>query len=243
MQMPESLAPKKRGGAILLSPPSQNRNAPKSYRFRNLGDAQATAGEHQKEVYQLSPLPKEQHYTFADLLVWDNDTRYELYDGHPVALASPTNVHQMISGELFRQLANYLVGKRCKVFSAPFDVRIFEEQGDSPEDVDTVLQPDLMVVCDPDKVDRHGIRGTPDLVIEILSQSSARYDRVFKFSLYQRAGVKEYWIVDPVTRTVCVYTMEDGAYHAADVYSSDLSVPAGILDNCNIDLSTVFGEG
>ena len=191
----------------------------------------------------MALLPQEQRCSYADLLAWDDNTRYELYDGQPVALASPSNVHQLICAELLRQLANYLVGKRCKVYPAPFDVRLFEEHGDSPEDVDTVLQPDLTVVCDKSKVDRHGIHGAPDLVIEILSQSSARYDRFVKFSLYQRAGVQEYWIVDPVTRTVCVYTLEDDAYHAAAVYSSDLSVPVGILDNCNIDLSTVFGEG
>ena len=74
----------------------------------------------------MAPLPQEQHYTFADLLSWDDNTRHELYDGVPVALASPSNVHQLISGELFRQLANYLVGKRCKVYPAPFDVRLFE---------------------------------------------------------------------------------------------------------------------
>lgn len=103
-----------------------------------------------------------------------------------------------------------------------------------------VLQPNVLVVCDQNKVDRHGVHGAPDLIIEILSPASARYDRLIKFSLYQRAGVREYWIVDPSTRTVSVYTLEDGAYHAATVYSSDLSAPVGVLDDCNIDLSTVF---
>lgn len=191
----------------------------------------------------MAPIPKEKRYSYADLLAWDDNARYELYDGRPIALASPTDAHQTICMEISRQLANYLVGKRCKVFSAPFDVRIFEQEGDSPEDVDTVLQPDLMVVYDQNKVVRHGIHGAPDLVIEILSPASVRYDRLVKFNLYQRAGVREYWIVDPTTRTVSVHTLEDGAYHAAAVYSSDLSVPVGVLDNCNIDLSTVFGAG
>ena len=191
----------------------------------------------------MALLPQEQRYSYADLLAWDDNVRYELYDGQPIAPASPSNIHQEILSALHYHFYDYLKDKQCKVYLAPFDIRLFEEHGDSPEDVDTVLQPDLTVVCDKNKVDRHGIRGAPDLVIEILSQSSARYDRVVKFSLYQRAGIKEYWIVDPVTRTVCVYTMEDGAYHAAAVYSSDFSVPVGILDNCNIDLSTVFGEG
>ena len=191
----------------------------------------------------MAPLPQEKHYSYADLLAWDDNTRYELYSGQPVALASPTDVHQRISMALSAQLYNYLIGKKCSVYAAPLDVRLFEEHGDSPEDVDTVLQPDILVVCDPDKIDRRGVRGAPDLVIEILSPASVRYDRFVKFNLYQRAGVKEFWIVDPDTRTVSVYTLEDGAYHAAAVYPSDLSVPVGVLDNCNIDLSMVFGAG
>ena len=191
----------------------------------------------------MAPLPQEKRYSYADLLSWDDNTRYELYDGQLLALASPTDVHQRILGELHLQLGTYLRGKKCRTYLSPFDVRIFEQEGDSPEDVDTVLQPDLLVICDQSKVDRHGVHGAPDLVIEILSPASARYDRLVKFSLYQRAGVKEYWIVDPSSRTVCVHTLEDGAYHAATVYSSDLSAPVGVLDGCSIDLSAVFEAG
>lgn len=188
----------------------------------------------------MAPLPAEKRYTYADLLAWDDNTRYELYNGQPVALASPSDVHQRISMALSAQFYNYLEGKKCSAFAAPFDVRLFEDKGDSPEDVDIVLQPDLMVVCDESKLDRHGVHGAPDLVIEILSPGSARYDKLVKYSLYQRAGVREYWLVDPATRTVCVYVLEDGSYHAATVYSADLSVPVSVLDDCNIDLSKVF---
>lgn len=188
------------------------------------------------------PLPKERRYSYADLLSWDDNTRYELYDGQPVALASPSNAHQLISGEIFRQLANYLLGKRCKVFSAPFDVRLFEENDDTPDDVSMVVQPDLSIVCDSSKTDGHGCKGAPDMVIEVTSPSTARYDKLLKFNLYQRAGVREYWLVDPDTRTVSVYTLEDGAYHAATAYGADSSVRVGILDDCTIDLSTVFPE-
>ena len=191
----------------------------------------------------MALLPQEQCYSYADLLEWDDNVRYELYDGAPVALAAPSDIHQRISMALSVQFGSYLIGKKCSVFAAPFDVRLFEEEGDDPHDVDTVLQPDLMVVCDPNKVDRHGVHGAPDLVIEILSPATAQYDRLVKFNLYERAGVREYWIVDPATRTVCIYTLEDGAYHAGTVYSHDLSVPVGVLDDCNIDLSTVFGAG
>lgn len=189
----------------------------------------------------MAPLPQEQRYTFADLLSWDDNTRYELYDGQPVALAAPSLAHQLICAELLRQIANYLVGKRCKIVPAPFDVRLFEEKDDTPEDVSFVVQPDLSIVCDPDKADSHGCKGAPDMVIEVISPSSARYDRLLKFNLYQRAGVREYWIVDPSTRTVSVFTLENGGYHAA-AYGADSSVPVGILDDCAVDLSTVFPE-
>lgn len=190
----------------------------------------------------MAPLPAEKRYTHADLLDWDTSIRYELYDGQPVALASPSDLHQEISGELFRQMANHLLRKRCKVYAAPFDVRLFEEQGDSPEDVDTVVQPDLLVVCDPKKVDRRGVHGAPDLVVEILSESTRRSDRWTKFRMYQRAGVGEYWIVDPMAQVVSVHVLEEGAYPSPAVYKRDSILPATVLEDCRIDLSTVFPQ-
>ena len=188
----------------------------------------------------MDELLREKHYTYEDLLGWSGPVRYELYDGQPVAMSSPTDIHQDILGELDWQIRSYLRGKKCKVFFAPFDVRLFEQPGDRPQDVDTVVQPDLMVVCDPDKIDRHGIHGAPDLVVEILSPATQRHDRLLKFNRYMRAGVKEYWIVDPDTRSVSVYTLEEGAYHAATVYVADSAVPVGVLEDCVVDLSTVF---
>jgi len=192
----------------------------------------------------MTPLPQRQepYCTYADLLEWKDDVRYELYYGVPVAMASPSDVHQIISVALSAQLYQYLRGKQCRVFTAPFDVRLFEGAGDSPEDVDLVVQPDLMVVCDQSKVDRHGVHGAPDLVIEILSESSVRIDRLTKLDLYQRAGVREYWIVDPFTRIVSVYTLKEGSYRNPAAYGADCSVPVGILDGCTIDLSAVFPE-
>lgn len=188
------------------------------------------------------PQPQEKQYSYADLLEWGENIRYELYDGLPVALASPSSAHQMISGDLFSQFYAFLKGKECRVFSAPLDVRLFEKKGDSLDSVSTVVQPDLMVVCDKSKIDRHGISGAPDLIIEIASDSTHRIDRLTKFNLYQRAGVREYWIVDPSTRIVSVYLLTDGAYRTADVYSTGSLVPVSILSQCRIDLSTVFPE-
>ena len=156
-------------------------------------------------------------------------------------MAPPLRVHQKISGELFGQLREYLKGKKCEVYHAPFAVRLFEEDGDAPEDVDTMVEPDITVVCDPDKLDKYGCKGAPDMVIEILSPSTRRHDLAVKYRLYQRAGVREYWIVDPDRKMVQVSRMEDGLYNAADVYTSGV-VPVGLWENFSIDLSQVFAE-
>lgn len=191
----------------------------------------------------MNALPLEKRYTYADLLSWEEDVRYELYDGYPMALASPSQDHQRVSLELGRQFANYLIGKKCEAYQAPFDVRIFEQEGDFSNNVKTVLQPDLLVVCDPKKVDQHGVHGAPDLVIEILSDSTRRLDLLKKFDIYQRAGVREYWIVDPEARTVTVHTLEDGLYRSpAALYRADASVPVGVLEGCEVDLRTVFPD-
>lgn len=190
----------------------------------------------------MAPLPQEQYYSYADLLAWDDSTRYELYDGQLVALAAPSDSHQRVLTALLLQIGNYLEGKRCTIYPAPFDVRLFQSAKDRPEDVDTVVQPDLMVVCDHSKVDRHGIHGAPDLVIEILSDSTRRIDRLTKFKLYQQAGVREYWIVDPDAHTVAVHLLQDGQYGSPDFYTANAIIPVSIFDDCMVDLARVFRQ-
>ncbi len=104
-----------------------------------------------------------------------------------------------------------------------------------------MVQPDISVVCDPGKTDGHGCKGAPDMVVEVTSPSTSRYDKLTKFNLYLQAGVREYWIVDSADRVVSVYLLKDGQYHAA-VYGADSSVTVDVLDDCTIDLSTVFPE-
>ena len=157
-------------------------------------------------------------------------------------MATPSRIHQEISGELFRQLANFLEGKKCKVYPAPFGVRLFEQNEDSPEDVNTVVEPDISVVCDRSKLDDHGCKGAPDMLIEILSPSSLRHDRLVKLNLYQRAGVREYWIVDPENRAVQVLTLTDGLLLPHEDYGQDDIAKVNVLDGCFIELSKVFSE-
>ena len=185
------------------------------------------------------PAPKGR-YTFADCLTWGENERIEIINGEAVMMAPPTRIHQEISGELFRQLANFLEGKTCKVYAAPFAVRLFEKDGDAPEDVDTMVEPDVSVVCDPDKLDKHGCKGAPDMVAEVLSPSTQRHDRLVKLDLYQRAGVREDWIVDPESKTVQVSILKDGCYRLAEVYTAQDVAKVNVLDGCFVELSKLF---
>ena len=180
-------------------------------------------------------------YTFADLLAWDEDERIEIIDGEAFITATPLRVHHEIIRELLLQIGNYLQGKRCRVYPAPFGVRLFEQDGDRPEDVDTMVEPDITVVCDPEKLDQYGCKGAPDMVIEILSPSNRRHDLLVKHRLYQRAGVREYWIVDPEKNVVQVHQLEDGHYGAAEVYLTG-NVPVSLWDDFSVDLTRVFTE-
>lgn len=185
---------------------------------------------------------KNPRYTFADCLTWDENDRIEVIDGEAVMMAPPSSVHQEISGELFRQLANYLQGKKCKVYAAPFAVRLFEQEGDSPEDVDTMVEPDISVVCDRNKIDKHGCKGAPDLVIEVLSPSTRRHDKFTKFNLYQRAGVREYWIVDPDSKDIQTFLLEDGRYSVKGFGTEKDILKVNVLEGCFMELSLVFSS-
>ncbi len=190
------------------------------------------------------PLPNEKtHYTYADYLSFEGDERMEIINGDIVMISSPSISHQRVFGVLFNQLTNFLEGKPCEVFSAPLDVRLFEKEGDTPKDVDTVVQPDIFVVCDKSKYDDKGIRGAPDFIIEILSPSTRRHDVLVKFNLYQRAGVREYWIVDPNNKSVQVFLPdENGVYRISEAYGSKDIAKVNVLNGCFIELSKVFPD-
>jgi Uma2 family endonuclease len=189
----------------------------------------------------VGALPKEERrFTYADYKEWElgEGERYELIYGKTFAMAGANTKHQVIFGELFSQFHSYLKGKPCRVFAAPYDVRLFYEEDESD---DTVVQPDLMVICDKDKIGPEGCRGAPDLVIEILSPSNTAIEMERKFVLYREAGVREYWVVDPKNNRLKVHYFQDGAI-LTSIYGSADAVPVAVLPGCRITLEPVFAE-
>ena len=183
------------------------------------------------------PRPQESKcYTYADYCNWDDGGRWELIDGVAYAMApAPSLQHQGVLVELLYKLRSFLEGKPCRVFVAPFDVRLNADTDD-----DIVVQPDIAIVCDSSKLDEKGCVGAPDMVIEVISPSSLRHDKLVKFQLYQKYGVREYWVVDPDNKMVTVHILDNGKYDIT-VYGDENTVPARVLEGCKVNLREVFG--
>lgn len=190
--------------------------------------------------------PMRQHtetYTYADLLNWPEDERWELIDGVAYDMTpAPSRQHQEIIGALHLQFGVFLRNAPCRVYLAPFDVRL-PKPGEDGMTASTVVQPDLTVICDRKNLDKRGAVGSPTLIIEILSPYTAKKDRQRKMQVYAHAGVQEYWLVSPSEKTVEVYQLqEQGHYGAATVYQYNEQVPVGVLPDLVIDLVQVFVE-
>jgi len=176
----------------------------------------------------------DQRYTYTDYSKWDDDQRWELVDGVPYMMSAPSRWHQEISSNLHGILYNLLKGKPCTVYSAPFDVRLNADTHDN-----TVVQPDILVICDSEKLDDAGCKGAPDFIIEILSPSTSGRDRFLKFDLYRQAGVREYWIVEIDAKKVSAHILSNADY-ITRIYSETDTAPISVLENCMIDLAEVF---
>ena len=181
------------------------------------------------------PLRDRQRHTYAEYLRWPEDERYELIDGIAYAMTrAPGRRHQEIAGELFRQIADALEGQPCRAYVAPFDVRL-PRGGEADEQIDTVVQPDLSVICDQNKLDERGCRGAPNWVIEVISPSTASHDPVRKRDVYERAGVPELWLVHPGDGIVSVYTLAAGRYGKPEVSELEGSLTSATLPQVEID--------
>ncbi|GAB6140067.1 Uma2 family endonuclease [Methylosoma difficile] len=174
------------------------------------------------------------YHCYGDYLSWPDDVRYELIDGYAYAMSpAPDLAHQDVAGELYRQVANFLKGKSCRVFIAPVDVRLPKHHEDDAK-IDTVVQPDVLVVCDSSKLDRRGVRGAPDWVVEVLSPSTAGHDQIKKRQVYERHGVREYWLVHPTDKVLTVYRLIDGEFAKPDIYELQGETRVGILPDIAI---------
>jgi len=179
---------------------------------------------------------EKRRYTYADYLTWEGPERYEVIYGEAFMMASPSMAHQAILMELSNQFYIWLRGKPCRVFAAPLDVRLFPEDDNSD---DTVVQPDLLVVCDRAKFSKGSVNGPPDLAVEILSPSTSRKEHLLKFGAYLDAGIREYWIVDPEKRLMQVYVYEKGHFIYSE-YSGDAVVQSVVLSGFSLELSSLW---
>jgi Uma2 family endonuclease len=187
------------------------------------------------------PADDKKIYTYGEYYSWPESERWELIEGIPYNMTpAPSIEHQRISGEFFRQVSNFLFDKDCEVFAAPFDVRL-PEAGEGDDEIITVVQPDIAVICDPGKLDIRGCRGAPDFIIEILSQATAGKDQIQKVALYEKHGVKEYWLVHPGDRLLTVRLLDSaGRYGIPKIQEAKDLAALHTLPGLEIDLDAVF---
>ena len=182
----------------------------------------------------------DEHYTYGTYKQWPEDERWELIDGIAYAMSSPSRYHQAILVEITGRLFNFLQGKPCKMYPAPFDV-LFPKSDETDDEVDTVLEPDVVVFCDRSRLTHYGARGAPDLVVEILSPWTKKRDLRQKFEVYQRSGVREYWIVDPADRSVLVYRgTETKRFDDGLTFVETGNLESSVLQGFVLDLEAVF---
>jgi Uma2 family endonuclease len=191
---------------------------------------------------QLSDLDLNKTYTYADYLKWTFDERLELIKGKIFTMSpAPGSVHQLISGAVFFELYSYLKGKPCKVFAAPFDVRLIRRSVND-KDITTVVQPDICVICEPKKVDGKGCIGAPDIVVEILSPGNNKKELRNKFEAYEEAGVLEYWIINPTEKNLLQYILTEGRFQASRPFTIDDKLTTSILPGFTLTIDDLFAD-
>ena len=193
---------------------------------------------------EFKDLDLTKQYTYADYLKWTFEEAVELIKGRVFRMAAPLSNHQQTSGNLHVLFKVFLKNKDCRVFHAPFDVRLPKplSQRKSHKDISTVIQPDICVVCDTSKIDRRGCVGAPDLIVEILSKGTASKDVKDKFELYEESGVREYWIASVEDETVLVYRLDITNLYKADhrPYVQGDRIKVGIFDDFHVDVEDIF---
>jgi Uma2 family endonuclease len=195
-------------------------------------------------VTKFEDLDPNGNYTFADYLTWKFQERVEIIKGKIYKMAMPSEKHQRASTNIHRLFANYLHKKPCRVYHPPFDVRLEKPPNQrklTDKTIYTVVQPDITVICDLEKIDDNGCLGAPNLIIEILLPSTGGKDLKQKKEVYEFAEVPEYWIVHPHDQTVIVYLLDENKKYVIDnVYASTDIIKVSIFDDLTIDLTDVF---
>ncbi|MBO9618950.1 MAG: Uma2 family endonuclease [Niabella sp.] len=192
------------------------------------------------DIDQLDPNKK---YSYADYLKWQFDEYVELIKGKLFKKMSPAPAreHQRIVMTVSGEISLYLKGKSCDVYPAPFDVRFPSSGPAADEKTYTVVQPDISVICDPSKLDERGCVGAPDMIVEVVSRGTAIRDWNFKYNLYQETGVKEYWIIEPVDRSLTIFILtEENKYLQTAVYAEEADIPVSVLPGFSIKWSDIF---
>jgi Uma2 family endonuclease len=188
-------------------------------------------------------LDESKRYTYADYLTWLDDNRRELINGFIHLMSAPMRVHAWVSQKMFKAINKFIEKKKgkCHIYYAPFDVRLPLDEETADNKIYNVVQPDICVICDLSKLDDKGCIGAPDLMVEVLSPSTLKYDWNYKFNLYEAAGVREYWIVDPKTKIVNIFLLQaDGKYDLGTVYECNQKAPVHIFKGLEIDLNELF---
>lgn len=195
-----------------------------------------------KTITDINQLDLDKSYTYADYLSWKIKERVELIMGKIRNISpAPKVQHQQISIVLSSEIFNFLKGKQCNVFTAPFDVRlpVRNEKGEP----DTVVQPDISVICNNAKIDQNGCNGAPDLIVEIVSKNSVIRDLHEKFDLYEQCGVKEYWIIHPNDKSLSIFLLnEQGKYITSKPLTYGDIAKSRVLPDLEIDLNQVFQD-
>ncbi|MDX1940173.1 MAG: Uma2 family endonuclease [Saprospiraceae bacterium] len=193
-------------------------------------------------VHQLS---SDKVYSYADYLTWKFEERVELIKGKLFRMSpAPTRRHQRISFQITSQISPYFEENPCQVYYAPFDVRLFDSKKSKKADKEiySVVQPDISVICDLEKLDDRGCLGAPDWIIEIISPGNSKKELDDKYHLYEANGVREYWIVHPNDQTIVAFELQDDKYHLRRIYSSEENAPVGIFKDLELNLQEVFRD-
>jgi Uma2 family endonuclease len=178
-------------------------------------------------------------YTYADYLKWDFEEIVELIKGKIFTkAAAPNRRHQEVSVNLTSKIWEFLKGQSCQVYPAPFDVRFSKDPEFSK--TDSVVQPDISVICDPSKLDEKGCFGAPDIIVEIISPGNSRVELQNKYELYEEFGVREYWVIHPTDCTLLIYTLIDGKFQPSRLYTSGDQVRSSVLPGFKLDLEEVL---